>query len=266
MRRLAVLAGLVLGYFPGLALAGEVACRIENGVLVVPAIAAGVNGRFILDTGAAKSQIDVTQASEVPILTDPVTGPVVLAGRTLPAVTMQVLALDARTKRFVIPISGVLGSDVLAGLVVDIDPSPCRIRLSEPRQARRFRAPITLPVTLSGGAPYITASVFDGKTGRLAAFRIDTGSAFPATLSPAAAKLLTPAGDPPPPKSTTPGTVRSLGLGGMAFQNQTTGLKADIPAPAIGAIGEPIWARFRMRLDYARRRLSLAPLPSPPKR
>ena len=153
MRRLAVLAGLVLGYFPGLALAGEVACRIENGVLVVPAIAAGVNGRFILDTGAAKSQIDVTQASEVPILTDPVTGPVVLAGRTLPAVTMHVLALDARTKRFVIPISGVLGSDVLAGLVVDIDPSPCRIRLSEPRQARRFRAPITLPVTLSGGAP-----------------------------------------------------------------------------------------------------------------
>jgi hypothetical protein len=262
MRLRAVLAGLLLGSIPGLALAGETACRIENGVVVVPAMAAGVNGQFVLDTGAAQSQIDATQASEVPILTDPVTGPVRLAGRTLAAVTMAVLPLDARTRRFVIPISGVLGSDVLAGLVVDLEPSPCRLRLSEPGHERRFRARVTLPVDLRGGVPFIGASVFDGRTGKLGAFRIDTGSAFPATLSPAAAKLLTPSGDPPPPKSTAPGTLRALGFGQMAFQNQTAGLKADIPAPALGAIGAPIWARFRMRLDYVRRRLSLAPLNS----
>ena len=262
MRLRAVLAGLLLGSIPGLALAGETACRIENGVVVVPAMAAGVNGQFILATGAAQSQIDATQASEVPILTDLVTGPVVLAGRTFPSVAMSVLPLDARTKRFVIPISGVLGSDILQGLVVDLEPNPCRLRLSEPGHERRFRARTTLPVDLRGGVPFIGASIFDGKTGRRGAFRIDTGSPFPATLSPAAAKLLTPAGDPPPPKSTAPGTVRSFSVAGAVYQNQAAGLRADIPPPALGAIGEPIWARFRMRLDYARQRLLLAPLNS----
>jgi hypothetical protein len=259
MRLRAGVAGLFLAAIPVLASAGETACRIENGVVVVPAMAAGVNGAFILDTGAAQSQIDATQASEVPILTPTVTGPVRLAGRTV-AVTMSVLPLDARTKRFVIPISGVLGSDVLAGLVVDLQAEPCRLRLSAPDEARRFRGRVTLPIELRDGVPFVPASVSDGKTGKAGAFRVDTGSAFPVTFNPDAAHLATADGRPSPAKSLAPGNLRALAFGGVVFENQTAGLRSDVPAPAIGAIGEPIWARFRLRLDYGRRRLWLAPL------
>jgi hypothetical protein len=253
------LAGLFLAAIPALASAGETACRIENGVVVVAAMAAGVNGAFILDTGAPHSQIDATQASEVPILTPVVTGPVRLAGRTV-VVTMTVLPLDARTKRFVIPISGVLGSDVLAGLVMDLQAEPCRLRLSAPGEASPFRGRMALPVELRDGVPFVRASVADGRTGRVASFRIDTGSAFPAAFSPDAARLTTADGQAPPPKSLTPGRLRALSFGGALFENQTAGLTSDVPAPAIGAIGAPILARFRLRLDYGRRRLSLAPL------
>ena len=245
------LASLILGLTSSAAWAGDSVCWIQNGVLLAPAVAAGVNGVFILDTGAAQSQIDATQASEADIADAAVTGEVRLAGRVFPGVSMQVLELDARTRAFPTPIAGVLGSDVLARQVVEISTNPCRLRLARSAHARGVRPGIVLPVELRGGAPYVSAGVSDGTKSRIGAFRIDTGSPFSVTLEAAQG-------------AASGGRLRALSIGGALFETIPAGPAQDASDGALGAIGEPIWARFaRMRLDYARRTLTLAhPLPA----
>ena len=132
MRSPLALASLVLALAPSAARAGDSVCWVQNGVLLVPAVAAGVNGVFILDTGAAQSLLDATQASEVGIGETAAVGQVRLAGRLHGDVAMRVLELDARTRSFPTPIAGVLGSDILAGQVLEIEQNPCRLRLSPP--------------------------------------------------------------------------------------------------------------------------------------
>ena len=240
MRSPLALASLTLALIPGAAWAGDSACWIQNGVLLVPAVAAGVNGVFILDTGAAQSQLDATQASEVDITGAVATGDVRLAGRTFPGVPLQVAALDARTRSFPTPISGVLGSDILAGQVLEVRTEPCRLRISP---ARPGAAPGTaaLPIELRAGVPFIRAGVSDGTASRIDAFRIDTGSPLPVTHPTAAG-----------------GRIRALSLGGMLFENIAA-------AQGDAAIGEPIWSRFSMRLDYGSKTLRLSISSSSPR-
>ena len=242
MRAPLVLASLFLGLCPGAARAADSVCWIQSGVLLVPAVAGGVNGVFILDTGAAQSQLDATQASEANLGDTAAVGEVRFAGRTFPNVRMQVLELDARTRAFPTPIAGVLGSDILAGQVLQIEPNPCRVRLTPAGRRPRRAGDIVLPITFRDGAPYVHASVSDGIRGAAGDFRIDTGGALAVTL---------PAGGP----ATEAGRLRALAVGGVLFENVPAGAPKDA---AQGRIGEPIWARFAMRLDYAKRRLTLS--------
>ena len=234
------LASLLIGLAAGGAEAGESVCWIQNGVLLVPAVAAGVNGVFILDTGAAHSQLDATQASEVDIADPAVTADVRLANRRFSAVSMQVVALDDRTRAFPTPISGVLGADVLAGQVLAVRPSPCRLSLTPSRPGLRRG----LPVTLRNGAPFIQAGVSDGMHTATGAFRIDTGS-------PAGAAI---AGGP----VTAPNhRLRALSFGGQLFEDVTALSGAEAGDGASGTLGEPIWSRFILRLDFGNRTLGL---------
>jgi len=246
MRSPLALASLFLGLIPGGAWAGDSVCWVENGVLLVPAVAAGVNGVFILDTGAAQSQLDATQASEVGIGESAATTSVRLAGGFYTNVRMQVLELDARTRSFPTPIAGVLGSDVLAGQVLTVEQNPCRLRLSRPGRPRDARGAIRLPVELSAGVPYVRAGVSDGTQSRAGAFRIDTGGPLAVNLAPSAAPL-TP----------SDGRLRALSVGGVLFENVSAAPAPDAADAALGGIGEPIWARFSMRLDYVARTLTL---------
>ena len=254
MRSPFALAGLILGLLPGAARAGDSVCWVENGVLLVPAVAAGVNGVFILDTGAAQSQLDATQASEVGIGESPVAASVRLAGRPYPGISMQVLELDARTRTFPTPIAGVLGSDVLAGQVLTVRQNPCRLRLSPSGRSGGARAAITLPVELRAGVPYVRAGASDGVRSQTGVFRIDTGGPLAVTLTPSAA-----------PVAPSDGRLRALSLGGVLFENVSSAPVPDAGDAALGGIGEPIWARFSIRLDYIARTLTLVE-PSPPRR
>jgi hypothetical protein len=153
---------------------------------------------------------------------------------------MPVEALDARTHAFPIPIAGVLGADLLAGQVLDVRPDPCRVRL-EPAGGPRSGG---LPVALLDGVPYVQAAASDGKRSVSGLFRVSTGS--PVVTSALAEGS----------------ALRALSVNGQLFENLAAATAATPDANAAGAIGEPVWSHWRMRLDLKRKRLWLAPEPS----
>jgi hypothetical protein len=240
-----MLAGLASVLVCGESRAGDSVCWILNGVLLVPAVAAGVNGVFILDTGQARSQLDATQASGADIGAGAAVGDVRLAGRVFPEVSMSVESLDVRTRDFPVPIAGVLGADVLAGQVMEVRPDPCRVRLGPSRGGRRA----SMPVTLKGGVPYVQGAASDGTRGMAGAWRIATGSPSPVVLD--LARDLAPAG-----------RLRALTVSGRLVENLAAAASPTPGGDALGAIGEPVWSQFNMRLDLGRRTLSLTPPPS----
>jgi hypothetical protein len=257
----AMATGAMLMMDAGAAAAGQATCRIERGVLLVSAQAAGLTGEFILDTGAARSVLDATQATEADITADTAVAPVRLAGRTFPAVAMDVVALDDRTRDFSTPITGVLGSDVLRGLIVEVQPDPCRVTLYRQGPPRSFNSMISMGVVMRDGVPYVRAEVSDGTNGATGLFRLETGAAAAVRFNTQVAAIeadIGRRGVPPAPEGRL-ANLRALSIGGVLFENITAELDKEIVDPAMGAIGEPIWSRFAMRLDYRRRKLELAP-------
>ena len=187
MRRLAVLAGLVLGYFPGLALAGEVACRIENGVLVVPAIAAGVNGRFILDTGASPTVFNDLTANGLNLGKFGERGisgnepasyvrQVHAACGGLPlkrvALSADMVGLSLGCRHWV---DGLLGTDYFRGKTVTIDFRKHLLEIQEP-QATGGLGPILNDVPFCDRNDAVFVTVQSPVAGRPLCFLLDTGA------------------------------------------------------------------------------------------
>jgi hypothetical protein len=255
LRLTPIVMGAMFTAGAGAAAAGQTSCRIERGVLLVPAQAAGLSGEFILDTGAARSILDATQATEASITSDTTTAPVRLAGRLFPAVAMDVAALDDRTRDFSTPITGVLGSDVLKGLVVEVRSDPCRLTLSRQGQPQTFAATSRTRLTMRGGVPFVWADVSDGTSSETGLFRLDTGADVAARFNPMAATIEPEGGGTASPLA----SLRALSIGGRLFENLSASLDKDISSPVMGVIGEPVWSRFAMRIDYRRRTLELAP-------
>ena len=257
MGRWPILASVVAAALAGPAQAAEpgwTACRIAQGVLVVPAQAAGLTGAFVLDTAAARSTLDATQASLAGLDGEGAMVPVRLADRRLTHLDMAIAALDARTGNQPTRITGVLGVDVLKGRVLEVEPDPCRFRLTA-RAARRALA--SLPLDLIGGVPYVRAGVSDGASARLGGFRVATGGAPAVRLSPAVARLEgAPAGS-----AGVTAPLRALSLGGLLIEQPLAAIAAEAEAGVSGDIGEPVWATYGLSLDLRRRRLTLyAPL------
>lgn len=232
---------------------GWTACRIQHGVLLVTVRAAGLTGPFILDTGTAHSVLDATQASLAGLETGPAVIPVTLAGRRIPAASLAVAPLDARTRTQPTPITGVIGADLLQGRVLEVRPDPCRLRLTG-RPGRGGRALAELPVTMSDGVPTVEAAVSDGAAAMRGRFRVSTGLAVAVRLSPALARLEGrggPAPAPPPP------SLRALSLGGLLVEDPGADLAPAAEPGLAGDIGEPVWALHGFSLDLARGRLTL---------
>jgi hypothetical protein len=246
---------------PRAASAGETACWFEQGVLVAPAVVAGIAGDFILDTGAAATVIHETRAQSAGIADVALRGEVRLAGVRLSDQALRVEDLDARAWRFPTPIAGVLGADVLGGHVLDVDFAPCRLRLLPAGRRDGFAARRRLPMLgPAGGPPIVRAGASDGPQATLGRFVVATGADAPVRLSTALAAVdgvaeaseVLPYGDLRP-------RLRALSLAGELSEFTPAGLIAaeSLPRDTLGVIGAPLLTRYRVRFDFSRRQILL---------
>lgn len=238
---------------------GEAACWFENGVVVVTAEVAGVVGDYILDTGQPQTQLAETQALGAGYEANELLAEVRLAGVTIPARTVAVADLDVRTGLLPTPIAGIIGTDVLKGLVLDLRFAPCRLALNPADHAPPFRRARAVPLApAASGLMGLRATVSDGLETRSVVLVPSTGSDAPVRLSEALASA--PVGDAP--QELYPYGVRRPKLGSLAFAGQAwNGVPAGllkVDAGVDGWIGAPVLYRFRVRFDFARGRLELA--------
>ena len=242
--------------------AGETACWFDNGVVVVPAEMLGIAGDYVLDTGTPRTQLGDTQAGGAGFAAAALRGDVRLAGLTLKDRPIEVAKLDLRTGALPTPVAGVIGADLLKDFVLDVSVAPCRVSLHRPGRAPRFGAAAILPLRWVAGVPAATAGVSDGLHAWRGEFALATGADTPIRLddtravAPGAAK----------PQELYPyGILRprldALSFADTLFRNVPAGLfKSPDPALA-GQIGAPLLAAWRLRFDFPRRRLELAPKP-----
>jgi hypothetical protein len=256
MRRLAAaVAFAVISAAASPAVAGETQCWIDNGAVVVPALLGAIAGDFILDLSAPHSQLHQTtaQSNGLDDATD-MQATLTLAGEQIPA-HLAIADLDDRGWGFATGINGVLGADLLAGYVIDLNFAPCRLTL-------RGRAPsapslLSLPVTMVGGIPTIAASISDGRKRRKGLFAIDTGAAGIRLSADAARFSRLSARVDPMSRERPPARLAALWLGGKLLQRQAAALQTGAPEGVLGGIGTQVWSRYRLRLDLPRGRLQL---------
>ena len=233
--------------------ASESTCWLDRDVLVVPAIVAGVSGDFILDTGAMQTVLAETQAQGAGYADTALTSSVVLAGASFPGRLIQVADLDARTHSFPTPIAGVIGADILADYVLELQPSPCRVILRRLDKDVRSRA---------AGAPLVEASISDGVTSRSGLFVVATGA-------DAAVRLTDDAADIPGARQTAPwrpfgrrrAMLRAFSLANHLSENVAGGLvpPAELPPGTMGVIGLGALAGRSLRLDFPNHRMTVSP-------
>lgn len=238
--------------------AAEAPCWFENGVVVVAAEVAGIAGDFILDTGQPATQLAETQAQGAGFEATALTGDIRLAGLTLAAQPVAVADIDVRTGLFPTPIAGVIGSDSLKGLVLDVSPVPCRIGLWRPGQSPRLKAVANLPITWVAGRPTIPATVSDGTGGQEVALVVSTGADAAVRLSEALAGA---PGAARPQELYPYGVLRpklaALAFAGHVWRDLPGGLlKAETGVD--GAVGAPVFIGLKLRFDLAADRLLLA--------
>jgi hypothetical protein len=235
--------------------AGWMACEVEAGVLVAPAARlGGLVGPFIIDVGQAQSQLDATQASLAGLAAGTARARLRLGALTRD-LDVSVAPLDERTRLFATPITGVLGADAFSGEVLDVQPDPCRMRISRaPPPAGRPLA--SLAIVSRGGVPHVLAGVSDGLTSERGLFRIATGGDLAVRLDPGGAGIEADGASAHP---ATVAPLRALSIGAMLVENPRAGLAAASEPGAMGEIGEPLWSRYGFRLDFRSARLTLYP-------
>ncbi len=240
--------------------AGEVACRFEAGVVVVAAEVAGIAGDYILDTGTALSALHETKAQAEGIAAWALIGDVRLAGETVVAAPLAVVDLDARGWNLPTPLAGVIGADVLKAYVVDVSFAPCRVRLSVPRHAPRFRGR-AIPLAWDLGRPTARASVADDAREIIGDFVLATGASAPVRLADDLAEV-PGAGKPAElyPEGVWLARLPKVTFARLVGRDVPAGLmKAE--GDVVGVLGGPVLAHFRLRFDFPAGRLIVARAP-----
>ena len=244
---------------PAPAWAGETACWYEQGVLVAPASVAGIAGDYILDTGSPSTQLHETKAQAAGLEETALVGDVQVAGLTLNGRPLVVTDLDSRTWLFPTPIAGVIGADVLGDYVVDVSFSPCRVSIRSQSEALPFPTGTALPLAKVDGAATAFAAVSDGPRAFGGPFVVATGADASVRLDPTIASV---AGEAKPadllPGGERRARLRAASFAGTLFENLDAGL-APVDARMAGIIGAPLLSRWRVRFDFPRGRLLLAP-------
>jgi hypothetical protein len=237
--------------------AGEVTCRFDDGVIVVPAEVAGIAGDYILDTGSAQTTLHETKAQTEGIEATELVGPVRLAGAEIGDQALKVADLDVRTWNLPSAVIGLIGADVLKGFVVDVSFSPCRVRLSRPGKAPLFRGR-QLALEWDLGRPTARASVSDDAHAVTGPFVIATGSSAPVRL----ADDLATASDGGSPELYPQGVwlarLPEVAFAGRVGRDVAAGLMKP-EGDVVGVLGGPVLARFRLRFDFPAGQLTVAP-------
>lgn len=225
--------------------------------MVAPASVAGIAGDYLIDPSAPATVIHETRAQSEGIGVTELTAPVRVAGLSLAALPVKVVDLDVRAPGFVTPIAGIIGADALAGKVVDLDFAPCRLHIHGPvRGGPRGRA---VPLTLIGGVPTVRAAVSDDRSARAGLFAVDWSSAGQVRLSDRLAVFKPPMeGYDPLARNTATGRLRAFSFQGTLSEETPSGLIAGLDPDIAGSIGTDEWSRWRVRLDLARRVLTLS--------
>ncbi len=244
--------------------AGEMACWVDRGVLVVAAEIDGVDGDFILDTGTARTQVHADRAEGEGFTTPEFHADVRLGGYRLPDRPILAASLDARTFYFPTPVAGVIGADLLSGFVLDVRYQPCRVALWRPQEAPALDEGVNLAMTVAAdGRPLLDAAAGDDAQTAAGLFVLATGLDVAARL----ADDLAAAPGIAKPVELLPGGVALRPLKSLAFQREiwrdvSTGLvsRADLPPGALGELGPEILARWRWRFDFPQGRATLTPL------
>ncbi len=233
------------------AVAGETRCWIDKGALVAPAAFGDIAGDFLIDLSTPTSALHVTRAQEDGLEGEAATRGLSIAGLRLAAVTLAIVDLDARTAKFDTTINGVIGADLLRRFIVEIDPSPCRLRLLRRRSAA-WPGSVRLAIREAGGRPLAPARVTDGAQARSGLFALDTADW--ATLV-AGARLSRPlAADAPAPVR-----LRGVEVAGRLFEQVPAAVRPQGDDAGPGAIGMAVWSRWRLRLNIREGWLELAP-------
>jgi hypothetical protein len=258
VRRLAAVSSLSL-LLAAPAWADEVACHYEGGVIVAPAVVAGIAGDYIIDTGTARTTLDETRAQAAGFdEAQGLAGGVRLAGMSIAATPLEIAPLDVRTWNLPTPVAGVIGADVLQGYVVDVSFTPCRVRLSAPGQAPAF-AGRDLDMALEGGRPTVPAAVADDAHEVAGRFVVATGANAPVRLADDLAQA--PAAKPAElyPDGVWLARLAQLRFAGAVGLDVAAGLMKP-QGEAVGVLGADVLAHFRLRFDFPAGRLTVAPM------
>jgi len=231
--------------------AGESRCWIDKGALVASAAFGDIAGDFLIDLSAPTSMLHVTPAQTNGLVGATARRDLVIAGRRLADVDMAIVDLDARTAPFDTVINGVLGIDVLGRFTIEIDPDPCRIRLSL-RRPGPPRGGVRLPVREVGGRPLAPAVVTDGTRVRAGLFAIDTAD-WVTTVAGARLSRTPSAGD-------APVRLRAVEFAGRLFEQVPAAVVPQGLGGAPDAVGMALWSRWRLVLDIRDGWLDVAPL------
>jgi len=253
--------------WPSAARAGESACWYEADVLVVPAEVMGVAGDYVLDTGSPRTLLAETQAQGAGYAETALRGTVRLAGLELADRPVQVMKLDARLVRLPTPVAGVIGADVLAGRVLDVQFAPCRVALRTAGETPPFGPARALPLAWRSGRPTAAAEVSDGRRTLAGDFVLATGADAAVRLrddlvdapgAPARERLY--------PYGATRARLSAVTFAGDRYEAQPGGLAAQDDLDAAGEIGGPILSHYRLRFDFVRGQLLVDKQKGPPDR
>lgn len=256
---LAILAGTA-----GSAASAELRCWYEQGVLVAPAAVGPVAGDFIIDTGAARTELHETRAMGEGYSGKAVTLEVRLGEVSFPDREVAIVDQDARTWAFPTPIAGVIGADVLRHLVLDAQFEPCRLRIGPPPSPAGVAPVAVLPLAWIEGRPTVRAAVADGHSAVAGPMTPATGLDAAVRLSPVAAGA--PGAAEPGklgPYGPARADLRALSFAGVLFESLPTGLLYEDDTARLGAIGPAVLARWRLRFDFPAGRLELHPPDAP---
>ncbi|HEX3916899.1 MAG TPA: hypothetical protein VHW60_06135 [Caulobacteraceae bacterium] len=257
MRRAAALACCLASLAARPALAGTTQCWVDHGVVVAPAAFGDIAGDFIFDLSSPRSVLHLDVAELNDVEGDSARRVLRLAGERIPA-TVAIAPIDDRAYGLPSTISGLIGADVLAGYVVDIEFAPCRISLWR-RRAPKFRATAVLPVQMVAGAPAIAAAVADGRTVLSGLFAIDTGSLGVRLAATDARLSRTPQGLDAGSRQHPPARLGALSLADDLYEATPAAVASDIAPGLLGGVGTEVLSHYRLRLDVRRRELLLAP-------
>lgn len=267
------------------------------GHLTVRAAVAGVEGRFVVDTGCGLTSLDADWAHSIGIAPDADTprfqahgtGSVNACFATIPSLRVGDIALGEQ-KVVLISLAGVsaatghqlhgvIGFDFLSRWVVDIDYEALVMRLHDPHSWTYDGAGAIVPVSLDYRIPIVDATVVPTAGIELnARLVLDLGSSrlcarllagfvgnHPELLDASAGGIDAPIGTGV--GGEVHGRVRrvdEIRFGTLSVKRPTTGVAADNRGAMglqifDGTLGTPLFERTRMIVDYARERIIFEP-------